>query len=67
MNPARAFATQVVEWQWTDAWIYYVAPLVGGGLAALIYDGVYLSGQDDEGDEQPSMPSTPAPGPVDAV
>ena len=21
MNPARAFATQIVEWQWTDAWI----------------------------------------------
>jgi aquaporin TIP len=66
MNPARAFATQIVEWQWTDAWIYYVAPLVGGGLAALIYDGVYLSGQDDEEDEQPSMPE-PTAGPVDAV
>ena len=25
MNPARAFATQILEWQWTDAWIYYVA------------------------------------------
>ena len=41
-------------------------PLLGGGLAALIYDGVYLSGQDDEGDELPSMPE-PTAGPVDAV
>ena len=59
MNPARAFATQIVEWDWTDAWIYYVAPLVGGGLAALIYDGVYLSGRDEE-PEEPAMPAPEA-------
>jgi aquaporin TIP len=65
MNPARAFGTEIVEWQWTDAWLYYVGPLVGGGLAALIYDGVYLTGKLEEPDE-PGLPG-PEEGPVDAV
>jgi aquaporin TIP len=43
MNPARAFGPELVENVWSDAWIYYVGPLVGGGIAALVYDGLYLS------------------------
>jgi aquaporin TIP len=65
MNPARAFGTELVEGKWTDAWLYYIGPLVGGGLAALIYDGVYLAGREEE----PLEPGLPPPeaGPVDSI
>ena len=42
MNPARAFGPQLVQNVWTDGWIYYVAPLAGGALAALAYEWLYL-------------------------
>lgn len=41
-NPARAFGPELVSGSWTDAWIYYVGPLAGGAIAALLYDEVYL-------------------------
>lgn len=41
-NPARAFGPQLVSGTWSDAWIYYVGPLAGGAIAALLYDEVYL-------------------------
>ena len=42
MNPARAFGPELVYGIWDDAWIYYVGPIVGGGLAAVLYDWLYL-------------------------
>ena len=42
MNPARAFGPQLVENVWTDGWVYYVAPLLGGALAAFAYELLYL-------------------------
>jgi aquaporin TIP len=42
MNPSRAFGPQLVEWEWADAWIWYLAPLLGGALAALAYEFLYL-------------------------
>jgi aquaporin TIP len=42
MNPARAFGPQLVQGIWGDGWIYYVGPLLGGGLAAVLYDWLYL-------------------------
>jgi aquaporin TIP len=42
MNPSRAFGPELVGWFWSDAWIYYLAPLTGGALAALLYDRLYL-------------------------
>jgi aquaporin TIP len=41
-NPARAFGPQLIANSWSDAWIYYVGPLAGGAIAALLYDEVYL-------------------------
>ncbi len=43
-NPARAFGPELISNTWSDAWIYYVGPLAGGAIAALLYDEVYLRG-----------------------
>jgi aquaporin TIP len=42
MNPARAFGPELVSRDWTNAWVWYVGPLVGGGIAALAYEWLYL-------------------------
>ena len=42
MNPARAIGPELVQNFWNDAWVYWVGPLIGGGLAALAYDRLYL-------------------------
>jgi len=40
VNPARAFGPMLVAGVWQDAWIYLLAPLVGGVIAAVVYDRV---------------------------
>jgi aquaporin Z len=42
MNPSRAFGPQLVDWEWADGWIWYLGPLIGGGIAALAYEFLYL-------------------------
>jgi aquaporin TIP len=42
MNPSRAFGPELVQGEWADAWIWYVGPLLGGGIAALAYELLYL-------------------------
>ena len=42
MNPARAFGPQLVENFWGAGWIYYVGPALGGLIAALAYEWLYL-------------------------
>jgi aquaporin TIP len=42
MNPARSFGPQLVENDWTNGWVWYVGPLVGGAVAALLYEWLYL-------------------------
>jgi MIP family channel proteins len=38
VNPARALGPMIVAGQFTSAWVYVLGPIVGGGLAALLYD-----------------------------
>jgi glycerol uptake facilitator-like aquaporin len=37
-NPARAFGPAFAAGFWQDQWIYWVGPLLGGAVAALLYD-----------------------------
>ncbi|MED6220299.1 aquaporin-like protein [Stylosanthes scabra] len=43
MNPAVSFGPAVVSWSWSNHWIYWVGPLVGGGLAGVIYEVLFIS------------------------
>lgn len=45
MNPARSFgpALEMMHWEWH--WAYWVAPIAGACLAALVYEHVLLCGR----------------------
>ncbi len=43
MNPSRAFGPQLVGGHWSDAWVWYLGPAIGGMLAAIAYERLYLS------------------------
>ncbi len=37
MNPARVFGPAVICQQWNHHYVYWIGPLLGGGLAGIIY------------------------------
>ncbi|XP_024364314.1 aquaporin TIP1-3 [Physcomitrium patens] len=43
MNPGRSFGPAVIAMDFTNHWVYWVGPFIGAALAAVIYDGVFIS------------------------
>jgi MIP family channel proteins len=41
-NPARTFGPAIVTRHWTNHGVYWVGPLLGGVLAAVLYERIYL-------------------------
>ena len=48
VNPARSLGPALASGFWTDHWIYWLAPLTGGILAAGVYQTIFAA--DDSGD-----------------
>ncbi|KAK2402344.1 putative aquaporin TIP-type alpha [Trifolium repens] len=42
MNPARAFGPALVGWRWHYHWIFWVGPLLGAAIAALLYEYIMV-------------------------
>ncbi|CAI9778782.1 unnamed protein product [Fraxinus pennsylvanica] len=43
MNPAVSFGPAVVSWTWDSHWVYWLGPFVGAGIAALVYEIVFIN------------------------
>lgn len=56
MNPARAFGPELVGNTWSGWWVYWIGPIAGALLAALLYEFLYLR------PEQPAVVGTPESG-----
>jgi len=56
MNPARAFGPEVAGHMWTGWWVYWLGPIAGALIAALLYEYLYLS------PAQPAVVGTPESG-----
>jgi glycerol uptake facilitator-like aquaporin len=41
MNPARSFGPALIVWNFGYQWIYWVAPILGGLIAAGLYMGLH--------------------------
>lgn len=42
MNPARSFGPAVAANIWGDHWVYWLGPLIGAGIAAIVYEFVFM-------------------------
>ncbi|KAG6779963.1 hypothetical protein NC652_012121 [Populus alba x Populus x berolinensis] len=43
LNPAVPFGPALVSWNWYHHWVYWAGPLIGGGLAGIVYELIFIS------------------------
>ncbi|KAJ9184356.1 hypothetical protein P3X46_004088 [Hevea brasiliensis] len=53
MNPAVSFGPALVSWSWDNHWVYWAGPLIGGGLAGVVYELLFIGHNTHE-----QLPST---------
>jgi glycerol uptake facilitator-like aquaporin len=46
MNPARAFGPALVDNFWSDHLVYWIGPIIGAVVAALVYHYAFMDGQE---------------------
>ena len=46
MNPARAFGPALISGAWGPHWVWWIGPLAGGALAAVIYRNLVLPAEE---------------------
>lgn len=54
MNPSRSIGTAVAQGDLTNAWLYWVGPIVGALIAAFLYQGLLLRRPDAQ-EREPSV------------
>ena len=42
MNPARSFGPALVDGEWKDWWLYWLAPIAGAVLASIVHNYVFI-------------------------
>lgn len=55
MNPARQFGPALIEGEWKDWWIFWVAPIAGGILASIVHNYIFIPRSDGDAESAPSV------------